>query len=167
MRYTKKPPAIALQTAKDNPHSAAANTIKEKYTISCGDNLDVLSNLPPNSVDLTITSPPYFQQREYSSSGQGNENTISEYLDNIIATLREVIRVTKPTGNIVYNIGDKIIAGSLQLIPYQFALRTVHELGLRLVNDVTWIKQNPAPHQFTRRLTNSTEPFILSLHPWR
>ena len=159
MRHTRKPPAIAPQTAKDNPHPAA-NTIKEKYTISCGDNLDVLPNLPPHSVDLTITSPPYFQQREYSSSGQGNENTIGEYLDNIIATLREVIRVTKPTGNIVYNIGDKIIAGSLQLIPYQFALRTVNELGLRLVNDVTWIKQNPAPHQFTRRLTNSTEPFF-------
>jgi len=130
------------------------------YTISCGDNLNVLPNLPPNSVDLTITSPPYFQQREYLSSGQGNEDTIGEYLGNIIATLKEVIRVTKATGNIVYNIGDKIIAGSLQLIPYQFALRTVNELSLRLVNDVTWIKQNPAPHQFTRRLTNSTEPFF-------
>lgn len=159
LRYTKGPPAVAPQTAKDAP-LLASNIINEKYTISCGDNLDVLPNLPPNSVDLTITSPPYFQQREYSSSGQGNENTIDEYLDNIIATLREVIRVTKPTGNIVYNIGDKIIAGSLQLIPYQFALRTVGELGLRLVNDVTWIKQNPAPHQFTRRLTNSTEPFF-------
>ena len=159
MRYTKKPPAVASQTDKNNSY-LTANTINEKYTISCGDNLKILPNLLPNSVDLTITSPPYFQQREYSSSGQGNENTIGEYLDNIIATLKEVIRVTKPTGNIVYNIGDKIIAGSLQLIPYQFALRTVNDLGLRLVNDVTWIKQNPAPHQFTRRLTNSTEPFF-------
>lgn len=159
LRYTKGSPSVASQTAKDNPH-LAANIINEKYTISCGDNLKVLPNLPPNSIDLTITSPPYFQQREYSSSGQGNENTIGEYLDNIIATLREVIRVTKPAGNIVYNIGDKIIAESLQLIPYQFAIRTVGELGLRLVNDVTWIKQNPVPHQFTRRLTNSTEPFF-------
>ncbi len=64
MRHTKKPPAIAPQTAKNNPHPAT-NTIKEKYTINCGDNLNILPNLPQNSVDLTITSPLTFN----------NENT--------------------------------------------------------------------------------------------
>ena len=90
----------------------------------------------------------------------GNESSLPEYLDNIIATLRQVVRVMKPTGNIVYNMGDKIAGGSLQLVPYRFAISALDDLDLRLVNDITWIKRNPTPHQFTRRLTNSTEPFF-------
>ena len=113
-----------------------------------------------NSIDLVVTSPPYFNQRAYSSPGLGNEATAGEYLDNIIAAFKEILRVLKPTGNIVYNMGDKVIDGSLQLIPYRFAARVIDELNLRLVNDITWVKQNPTPHQFTRRLTISTEPFF-------
>ena len=75
-------------------------------------------------------------------------------------TFAQVMRVMRPTGNIVYNMGDKIIDGSLQLIPYRFAARVMDDFGLRLVNDITWIKRNPTPHQFTRRLTVSTEPFF-------
>ena len=112
------------------------------------------------SIDLVVTSPPYFNQRDYSTPGLGNETTADEYLDNIIETFKEILRVMKPSGNIVYNMGDKVIDGGLQLIPYRFAARVVDELSLRLVNDITWIKQNPTPHQFTRRLTISTEPFF-------
>ena len=107
-----------------------------------------------------VTSPPYFQQREYSSPGLGNEDTVSEYLDNIVGTLREIARVMKPTGNIVYNMGDKIAGGGLQLVPYRFAIKALDELNLRLVNEITWVKRNPTPHQFPRRLVNSTEPFF-------
>lgn len=128
--------------------------------VICGDNRDIIPDLPSDSVDLVVTSPPYFQQREYSSPGLGNESSLDEYLDNIVSTLRQVVRVTKPTGNIVYNMGDKIVDGSLRLVPYRFAIRALDELNLRLVNDITWIKLNPTPHQFQRRLTNSAEPFF-------
>ena len=134
--------------------------IDADYQIICGDNRDIIPDIPDQSIDLVVTSPPYFQQREYSSRGLGNESSMDEYLDNIIETLRQTIRVMKPTGNIVYNMGDKIVAGSLRLVPYRFAIRALDELGLRLVNDITWIKRNPTPHQFARRLTNSTEPFF-------
>ena len=86
------------------------------YDLRCGDNRVVLSRIADNSVDLVVTSPPYFSQREYSSIGLGNEETIEEYLDNIIETFKQIVRVVKPTGNIVYNIGDKIINGCLQLV---------------------------------------------------
>ena len=130
------------------------------YQVICGDNRDIIPDIPNQSFDLVVTSPPYFQQREYSSLGLGNERSVDDYLDNIIETLRQTIRVMKPTGNIVYNMGDKIVAGSLRLVPYRFAIRVLDELGLRLVNDITWVKRNPTPHQFQRRLTNSTEPFF-------
>ncbi len=125
-----------------------------------GDNRDVLRDLESASVDLVITSPPYFQQRSYSVPGLGNEGHVDEYLDNIMDVFRSLLRVVKPGGNIIYNMGDKIANGGLMLVPYRFAIRVVDEMGLKLVNDITWVKQNPAPHQFRRRLTSSTEPFF-------
>ena len=131
-----------------------------RSTIICGDNRDALQSIGENSIDLVVTSPPYFQQREYTALGLGNEESIEEYLDQLIGTLAQIIRVMKPSGNIVYNMGDKISGGGLQLIPYRFAIRALDEFDLRLVNDITWVKKNPTPHQFARRLTNSTEPFF-------
>ena len=132
-----------------------------QHQIICGDNLDALPVLTQSKpVDLVITSPPYFGQREYTTLGLGNESAVDEYLDNLLEAFEQVVDVVKPTGSIVYNIGDKIARGSLQLVPYRFAARAIDEFNLRLVNDITWVKQNPTPHQFSRRLTRSTEPFF-------
>ena len=130
------------------------------HRIICADNNTALPDFRSGSIDMVVTSPPYFSQREYSSPGLGNEKTVDEYLDNLVETFGQVVRLMKPAGNIVYNIGDKIIDGSLQLIPHRFASRVLDEFNLRLVNEITWVKRNPTPHQFTRRLTVSTEPFF-------
>ena len=149
------------QTINNFPRPEAGRIcLDTDHQVICGDNRDIIPHIPDQSIDLVVTSPPYFQQREYSSPGLGNESSVDEYLDNIIETLQQTIRVMKPTGNIVYNMGDKIVVGSLRLVPYRFAIRVLDELDLRLVNDITWIKRNPTPHQFQRRLTNSTEPFF-------
>ena len=139
----------------DIPEIAAA-----EQRVICADNRSFLPSLAAESVDLVVTSPPYFGQRAYSRPGLGNEGTIEEYLDNVMETFAQVLRVMKPTGSIVYNLGDKVAEGSLQLIPYRFALRVLERFELRLVNDITWLKRNPTPHQFPRRLTGSTEPFF-------
>lgn len=131
-----------------------------EYQVICGNSDTELSKVVPRSVDLVVTSPPYFQQREYGEEGLGNEETIEQYLESIMTTFAKVVRVMKPTGNIVYNMGDKIIDGSMMLVPYQFALKVLSDFNLRLVNDITWIKSNPTPHQFSRRLIASTEPFF-------
>ena len=131
-----------------------------QYRVVCADNRQLLPALDAGSVDLVVTSPPYFGQREYAAPGLGNEVSVDEYLDNIMETFDQLVRVVKPTGSIVYNMGDKIRDGSLQLIPYRFAVRALDEFNLRLVNDITWVKRNPTPHQFSRRLTVSTEPFF-------
>lgn len=131
-----------------------------EYRVICGDSDAELSLLAPRSVDLVVTSPPYFQQREYGAEGLGNEDTVEQYLESIVTTFAKAVRVMKPSGNIVYNMGDKIIDGSLLLVPYRFALKVLEEYKLRLVNDITWVKSNPTPHQFSRRLIASTEPFF-------
>ena len=130
--------------------------------ILCGDSTELLKQLPDDSVDLVVTSPPYYKQRTYNGrkSGIGRESTTDQYLDVLLNTFEEIIRVVKPVGNIVYNLGDKYLKGSLQLLPYQFALSVSAKFPVRLVNDITWIKDNPTPRQFTRRLVPSTEPFF-------
>jgi len=131
-----------------------------EYQVICGDSNAELARIVPRSVDLVVTSPPYFQQRDYGAEGLGNEETVEQYLESIITTFAKVLRVMKPTGNIVYNMGDKIIDGSMLLVPYRFALKVLEDFDLRLVNDITWVKSNPTPHQFSRRLIASTEPFF-------
>jgi DNA modification methylase len=73
--------------------------------------------LPDNSVDLVVTSPPYFGLRSYQDAGEhytgqiGDEPTPTEFLDALIAATREMVRVVKPSGSIFVNLGDKY-AGS-------------------------------------------------------
>jgi site-specific DNA-methyltransferase (adenine-specific) len=128
--------------------------------ITQGDCLESLREIPDNSVDLVITSPPYFQQREYDGGGIGNEKKPDEYISALMKIFRECVRIIKPTGSIVFNIGDKYEDGSLLLMPYRFAIAATEQCGVTLVNNVTWVKSNPTPGQFKRRLVSSTEPFF-------
>jgi site-specific DNA-methyltransferase (adenine-specific) len=82
-----------------------------KNKIILGDNLSILKQIEKETIDLIITSPPYFQQRNYGNGDLeiGNEPTEVEYLKNILAVFSECVRVVKPTGAIVFNLGDKYI----------------------------------------------------------
>jgi len=128
--------------------------------IICGDNLELFKQLPDNCIDLVITSPPYYQQRNYGG-GMGNEKTVEEYIENLLKVFNECIRVVKDTGSIVFNLGDKYKNGSLLLVPYLFAIKALEaNPNIKLVNNITWVKLNPTPRQYKRRLVNSTEPFF-------
>jgi DNA modification methylase len=134
---------------------------KIKNTVILGDCLTVLRQLKSNTIDLIITSPPYYKQREYCGMGIGNELTENEYLENIIAVFNECVRVTKNTGAIVFNIGDKYEDSGLRLIPYRFAIRIIDSKKAFLINNLTWGKLNPTPHQYRKKLVQSTEPFFI------
>ncbi len=133
-----------------------------------GDSLAVLKELDSETIDLTITSPPYFQQRDYGNGefGVGNETTEEAYLDNLLAIFFECVRVTKPTGTIVFNLGDKYINGALSLLPYKFAIKATENKRsaaqqVFLINQITWSKLNPTPRQDKRKLIQATEPFFI------
>jgi len=69
--------------------------------------------LADDSVDLVVTSPPYFGLRSYQDCGEhydgqiGDEPTPTEFVDALIAATREMVRVVKPTGSIWVNLGDR------------------------------------------------------------
>jgi len=78
-----------------------------KLKILKGDVFERLAELPEESIDLCITSPPYWGLRNYGVEGQlGAEPTMEAYLENLLRWTREVYRVLKPTGSFVLNIGD-------------------------------------------------------------
>ncbi len=128
-------------------------------TILCGDSRDILRSLPAAAVDLVLTSPPYFHQRDYGR-GIGNEAKLNDYIAALLSVFQECLRVIKPTGSVVFNVGDKYAHQSLLLIPYRFAIAALEQFQVRLVNNITWVKRNPTPRHFQRRLVSSTEPFF-------
>lgn len=72
-----------------------------------GDARARLAELPSDSVDCVVTSPPYFQLRNYGVPGQiGLEKTWREHLARILEVTAEVKRVLKPTGSLWLNYGD-------------------------------------------------------------
>jgi len=136
--------------------------LRAENLILCGNCSEELRSLPPDSVDLVLTSPPYFQQREYAGGDCiGNEKTVEEYIENIVSVFQECVRVIKPTGTIVFNIGDKYVGGNLLLVPYRFALEVQKIKSIKLLNELTWVKLNPTPKQDPRKLVSSTEPFFI------
>lgn len=79
------------------------------YNMDC---LQGLRELPDNCVDCCITSPPYFNLRDYGTAGQiGLEDTPEAYIARLTEVFAEVLRVLKPTGTLWLNIGDSY-AGS-------------------------------------------------------
>lgn len=127
--------------------------------IVCGDCFKLIKDIPDNSIHLIISSPPYFQQRDYGG-GIGNETKLEDYLDNLLLLLKDCIRVLRDDGNIVFNLGDKYENSNLLLVPYRFAIRATETYPIKLVNAITWVKSNPTPRQYKRRLVSSTEPFF-------
>jgi DNA modification methylase len=128
----------------------------ELNSIITGDSLIVLKSFPDESLDLVITSPPYFQQREYGGTGLGNETTEQAYLDNLLAVFSECVRTTKATGAIVFNLGDKYIDGSLSLLPYKFAIQAqrrvrTNESWFKPLNRFLYLSNRPATHSITMR----------------
>lgn len=80
--------------------------------IICGDAAEVLRNMPSESVNCCVTSPPYYGLRDYGTDGQiGLEETPEEYIERLVEIFREVRRVLRDDGTLWLNIGDSY-AGS-------------------------------------------------------
>ena len=63
-----------------------------------------LRDIPSDSFDVVITSPPYWGQR--GSDGVGSESDPRDYIRNLLAILAETMRCLKPSGTLWLNIGD-------------------------------------------------------------
>lgn len=80
-------------------------------TILYGDALEILRGMEPESVNTCITSPPYYNLRDYGAPGQiGMEETPEKYIESLVTVFREVRRVLRKDGTLWVNIGDTYAA---------------------------------------------------------
>ena len=156
--------------------------------ILTGDALEQLRKLPPESVHTCVTSPPYYNLRDYGAVGQiGNEASVEEYLQSLVSVFREVRRVLRADGTLWVNMGDSYATRSgnqpptntrnscghtakhtprgykykdLIGVPWQlaFALRAD---GWYLRQDIIWNKSNCMPESVRDRCTKSHEYIFL------
>jgi DNA modification methylase len=75
--------------------------------------LDTLKRMQDKSIDCVITSPPYWQLRDYGYEGQwGLEPTFNEYLEHLWELMTEIHRVLKDEGTCWVNLGDTYARGT-------------------------------------------------------
>lgn len=113
------------------------------FEFEVGDSLKILREIPDESIDCVITSPPYWQQRIYEDyDGEmteiiGSEKKPEEYVENLMKIIREVQRILKKEGTFWLNIGDKFNDKCLMGMPWRVALKMQDE-GWILRSDIIW-----------------------------
>jgi len=116
--------------------------INKIYNENC---LDTMARMPDNFVDLVVTSPPYDDLRTYN-----------RYSFDFESVAKELYRVTKQGGVIVWIVGDACINGSESGTSFKQALY-FKEIGFNLHDTMIWNKNNPTPQIKTMRYTQSFE----------
>ena len=127
-----------------------------------GDVLEKLKQLKESNilVDMIITSPPYWNQRDYGSKGQiGNERSADLYIEKMLEVAESLKPVLKDTGSYFLNIGDKYVGKGLSLVPYRLAI-AMADKGWIIRNIITWYKPNHMPSSIKDRLANTYEPIF-------
>jgi len=140
-----------------------------RNTVLVGDAAATIETLPSESVDAVITSPPYFQLRDYGIADQiGLEPSVDEWVDELRVAFRGLARVLKPTGTVWLNLGDSYSrhprygaeAKSLLLGPERVA-RALMEDGWIIRNKVIWAKTRVMPTSVDDRLACTWEVIYL------
>lgn len=122
-----------------------------------GDSLAVLASMPDSSIDVVMTSPPYWGKREYENGGIGLESTHKEYVQALCAVFSELKRVLKPTGSFWLNIGDTYEGKGLAGVPWRVAFELIDNQGWILRNSVIWNKLKGGMDNSKDRLGNVHE----------
>jgi site-specific DNA-methyltransferase (adenine-specific) len=123
----------------------------------CGDAIEVARRIPDVVVDTIVTSPPYYQQRDYGSNLQiGQEISPAAYVERMAELFTELKRVVKPTGSAWVVIGDKYVKGELLGMPWRVCL-ALKDVGWVLRSDCIWHKPNAMPSSVKSRPTTDHE----------
>lgn len=122
-----------------------------------GDAESTLRALPATSVNSIVTSPPYYQQRDYQAPLQiGGEASPDAYVQKMSAVFRECYRVLTDDGTLWLNLGDKYKDGRLLGMPWRVAI-ALQDSGWILRSDIIWHKTNAMPASVKNRPTTDHE----------
>lgn len=122
-----------------------------------GDSLFILKEFPDESIDMAMTSPPYWQKRQYSDGGIGLEREHKNYVTNLCNIMKELYRVLKSTGSFWLNIGDSYKNKRLLGIPWRVVFEMTDHQGWILRNNIIWNKVKGSPDNSKDKLRNVHE----------
>jgi DNA modification methylase len=128
-------------------------------------------------VNTVVTSPPYWNVRDYELEGQLGAEELTDYVRRLVGVFNEVKRVLVPGGSAWLNLGDTYFnktvtengsppkrgwkrSKQLSLVPFRVAI-ALEDAGWWVRNVVAWRKTNAMPSSVRDRLTNTWEPFFL------
>lgn len=120
--------------------------------IYCGDSEELLKEIDDNSIDLIVTSPPYDNLRHYNNTCENCWNK-----DKFEAIAKELSRVLKDGGVLIWNVDDKTEDGGKSGTSMRQALFFMDECGLKLNDYMFWRKLNPMPQVKQPRYTKRIE----------
>lgn len=130
-----------------------------------GDIFTKIKEIEKESIQCIVTSPPYWQQRDYNVSGQlGQEELPEQYVNKMVKILVELHRVLKHEGSLWFNIGDSKLQkdfgiykkGNLACIPWHIILKA-QQIGWYLIQTIIWHKTNAMPMSLKNRCVPSFE----------
>lgn len=124
-----------------------------KKEILLGDCLELMKNIPDNSIDMVFTSPPYADRRKNTYGGISED----KYLEWFKPIAIEIKRVLKPTGSFFLNIKPHTNKGERSLYVFELVIMLKKELGFLFVEEYCWTK-NAFPGSLKGRFKNAFEP---------
>lgn len=123
--------------------------------ILTGDSFELIKDLPNDSVDLVITSPPYADIVNYGKNISIKKP--KEYCDWLLPLFNEIYRVLKPSGSFILNINDNCSNGLRNTFIYELVYRSQQETPLKFYDTYIWHKMNGIPNGGPKRFRNNTE----------
>ena len=158
---TKRVNLVSTKTKPDTENILKDERI-EFYNKSSAD----MGELEDGSVQMVFTSPPYWQQRQYTQGQRsadeiGMEDTPEEYVSHLVSHLEDVWRVVDPAGSFFLNLGDKFQDKNLLNLPHKVVIG-LQDRGWLLRNTIVWHKKNGRPTSSKSNLQSSYE-FIFHL----
>ena len=107
----------------------------EDISLYCGDNISIMQSLAPESISLTVTSPPYDSLRQYTNDSEWS-------FDKFKGVAAELYRITVNGGVVVWNVADQTIEGSETGSSFRQALHFI-DCGFKLADTMIYKKANP------------------------
>ena len=106
---------------------------QNNITLHLQDCIEWMQGVDSDSIDMTLTSPPYDNIRNYEG-----------YSFDFESTAKELYRITKPGGVVIWNVADQTVDGSETCTSMKQALYFV-ECGFKLHDTMIYLKKNPMP----------------------
>ena len=129
--------------------------------IHLGNSVDIMREIPKNSIDLTVTSPPYDNLRTYKGKIKDDVKFDDHFSFPFVDMATELYRITKPGGIVVWVVNDQIINGGESGNSFRQALK-FQEIGFKIYDTMIYHK-NGAPFPETGRYSQVFEYMFVFL----